>query len=225
MLWAEYNGRTLSDFYPCNDRDAMAIPLSLHRADSFWHHPWHSDLLAPYRELGHYTDQFMTLQRNLNALLVFLLAMVLLGGYGVQFFLHKQPCPLCMLQRLGMIGVASGALLNLKFGIRTAHYALCLLSALFGGSIALRQITMHICPGMPIYGVPIFGLNLYTWSFIVFVCSILMVALLLALFDPKESPKEAPLNAFSKSAFFLIFIVAFANVITTLMQCGLTSCE
>lgn len=165
------------------------------------------------------------LERDLNALLVIILATVLLSAYGVQFFAHEQPCPLCMLQRLGMLGVAIGGALNLYFGIRVSHYAVSLLSAIVGGFVALRQISLHVCPGTPSFGIPVLGLSLYTWSFIVFVCSALAIALLLFLYDPKESSeKPIPMNAWSKFAFAFIFIISFANIITTFTQCGWGPC-
>ena len=107
----------------------------------------------------------------LNLLLIFIICSVLMGAFYIQFVEHETPCPLCMLQRAGMVGVALGALLNLRFGISPAHYALSLLSCLTGGLVALRQISLHVCPQFPTFGIPVLGLSLYTWSFLVFVSS------------------------------------------------------
>lgn len=163
------------------------------------------------------------LARTLNALMIITLAGVLFAAYGVQFFEHEEPCPLCMLQRLGMVGVACGALLNLRLGIQPAHYALCLLSAVFGGSIALRQISLHVCPGFPVFGRPVLGLSLYTWSFIVFACVITLISILLFLYKP-EPKKLNALNLLEKAAFALIFLVAFLNIFTTFSECGFGLC-
>lgn len=164
-------------------------------------------------------------ERDLNALIIVIIGGILLGAFGVQIFMHEQPCPLCLLQRLGMIGVATGALLNIWFGVRMSHYGLMLLSALMGGFVALRQISLHVCPAFPKFGLPVLGLSLYTWSFIIFVCVVLAVALLLFLYDPKDSLEQPPsLNGWSKFAFGLIFLVTFANIITTLFQCGFGPC-
>lgn len=165
-------------------------------------------------------------QKNLNALIVFTITGILLGAYGVQFFGHEDPCPLCMLQRLGMMSVAASLLLNIRFGIRTSHYALALLSSLVGGIVALRQISLHICPGFPKFGFPVLGLSLYTWSFIIFACCVLAVALLLFLYDPKDKPDEnRQVNSWCMTAFLFIFLVTVANVITTFMQCGWGPCQ
>lgn len=167
-----------------------------------------------------------TAERNLNALLIIILSCVLLGGFGVQFFKHEEPCPLCMLQRLGMIGVAIGALLNLRFGIRSGHYGLSLLSAFFGGFVALRQIALHVCPGSPTFGTPFWGLSLYVWSFIVFTCSVVLITVLLLAFDRLDESKfPARLNGFGYLAFILIFLAAFVNIFTTFGQCGFGPCQ
>lgn len=166
------------------------------------------------------------LERDLNALVILILCGVLLGAFGVQIFLHEEPCPLCLLQRLGMIGVGSSLLLNVWFGVRPAHYGLALLSALTGGFVALRQISLHVCPGFSAFGIPVLGISLYTWSFFVFVCCGLSIALLLFLYKPNESDKEPQLLDFwGKSAFTLLFFVTVANIIATYWQCGLGVCQ
>lgn len=166
------------------------------------------------------------LQKNLNALLILILVGVLLSAFGVQFFEHEVPCPLCMLQRLGMIGVATAVLLNLRFNILTAHYAIGLLSALAGGFVALRQISLHACPGFSTFGLPVLGLSLYTWSFIVFVCCVAAIALLLFLYDPKSKETiHSEMNIWCRFAFAMLFLITVANVVTTFIQCGLSVCQ
>lgn len=166
------------------------------------------------------------IQKNINALIIFTICGILLGAYGVQIFLHEIPCPLCLLQRIGMMGVAASLALNIKFGIRPFHYGLALLCSLFGGTVALRQISLHVCPGFPEFGLPVLGMSLYTWSFFIFVCCVLAVAILLFLYNAREEEESAlTINRFQSVAFWLIFFVTFANVITTLIQCGLGDCE
>jgi disulfide bond formation protein DsbB len=165
------------------------------------------------------------LQKNLNALLILILSGVLLSGFGVQFIHHEEPCPLCMLQRIAMIGSASGAALNLFFSVRMSHYSLILISSICGGFISLRQISLHVCPGFSTFGFPVLGLSLYTWAFIVFVSTIAYVSILLCLYDPSQKEEATcSLNGVSKFACILILCITFANVITTFLQCGLGPC-
>ncbi|MFN4173980.1 MAG: disulfide bond formation protein B [Parachlamydiaceae bacterium] len=163
------------------------------------------------------------LQHYLNAIVVLIISSVILSAFGVQIFLGEMPCPLCYLQRAGMIGVAFSLCLNLKFGIRPQHYGLALLFILFGGAVALRQIALHVCPEFPKFGEPVFGISLYTWSFFVFVCSILAIALMLLLY--RKDQEEFTIEKWGYYTIGLIFFVSLANVVSTLGQCGFGSCE
>lgn len=164
--------------------------------------------------------------RYVNALVIYILSGVLLGAYYIEYLWHEDPCPLCFLQRLGMIGVAVGELLNVRFGIRVRHYALSFFSAILGISVSIRQITLHICPGFPKFGEPVFGLDLYTWAFIVFACVILGNSLLLCFYNPWKTPivpKE--MNWFFRISFILIFLITLGNIFSVLQVCGLGSCS
>ncbi len=166
-------------------------------------------------------------QRILNLVFVYVLCGVLLGAYGYQYLMHEHPCALCLLQRIGMIGVAIGPLMNMRFGIKMEHYAISLLSAIIGRIISLRQIALHICPEFPTFGEPILGYDLYVWAAIVFACSMFAVAVLLFLFGISRH-REVPAfwhSGWEKSAWFLVGIITIANIITTVDLCGLGFCD
>lgn len=163
--------------------------------------------------------------KNFNALFVIVLCVVLLGGYYLQFFRHQEPCPLCMLQRLGMIGIAIGLLMNLKFGIKPAHYALSLLAAIFSGAVSLRHIGLQVCPEFEALGKPILGLYPFTWAFLVIACSLLAISVLLFFYRPVvKSPKNPHIDIIGKAAFSLTFLLTAANVLTAIHICGLGTC-
>ena len=162
--------------------------------------------------------------RYMNALSILILSGVLIGAFVIEYGYHENPCPLCFLQRLFMIGVASGELLNLKFGIRMRHYAISFFSAVLGAGVSIRQITVHICPGEPSFGSPIFGLSLYTWAFLVFVCSILGMSLLLFFYSPKENATPRKMGWFPVFAFGLIFLITLANIYASFSLCGFGPC-
>jgi len=160
--------------------------------------------------------------RFLNTLWIYILVGILLGAYIYQEVEAEIPCPLCMLQRLAMICMAIGPMLNLRVKVSTVHYGISLLSCIFGGTVSLRQIALHICPGFPTFGIRIFGLELYTWAFLVFACSLLGLALLLFLYKREE---KRPLNLFEKGAFAAILLITLSNCITTFLECGLSACS
>ena len=109
---------------------------------------------------------------------------VLLGAFTIQFAQGEFPCPLCMLQRYGMILSTLGALwviMQARRGELTpARYAqglgLGVLGAAAGALVSVRQILLHIKPGDPGYGSPVMGYHLYTWALITFYVVILFVA-------------------------------------------------
>lgn len=155
-----------------------------------------------------------TFAKYINGMVILILSGVLLGGFYEQFYYHLEPCPLCLLQRLCMIGIACSELLNLRFGIQISHYAISYLSAVLGASVSIRQILLNIDPEKIPFGIPMFGLNLYTWAFIVFVCSIFGTTLLLFFYRPpsKERP-HLSLEWISVIAFTLIFLITLVNVV------------
>lgn len=167
----------------------------------------------------------LTFQRILNALIIITICGILLSAFGVQIFEGERPCPLCLLQRLGMLGVAASLALNLRFGIRPFNYGLGLLSCIFGGFVALRQVSLHVCPQFPKFGIPVLGMSLYTWSFTVFVCSVFAIALLLMFYNRNDEEKSQPLSNLDKFAIGFLILITVANVITTFLQCGLGVCE
>lgn len=151
---------------------------------------------------------------------------ILLGAFYFQFGLHENPCPLCLLQRMGMMGVIIGLSLNTFYGLRKEHFGVVILSALVGASFSVRQILLHICPvpGEPAgYGDPIMGLHLYSWGFIVFVISIVGSVIFLFLMDDTRIKDRKP-SLFEKGVFYLAILVIAVNFIATLFECQLGPC-
>jgi len=176
-----------------------------------------------YKLIG---DIMNRVEKIFNAILVVIIAGVLLGAFGVQVFKHEQPCPLCLLQRLAMIGLAIGALMNCKFGPSKAHYALSLISCIFGSFVSMRQFFLHVCPDFPTFGHPFWGLSLYTWAFLVFATSVAYISVLLLVFNKSRLDEERQhLNWFCQVAFAMLFLVAAGNVGWALYACQLGPCQ
>lgn len=159
-----------------------------------------------------------------NTLLILVLVGVLVSAIYQQYHGQGLPCPYCWLQRMGMLGMATTLLLNLRFGIQIKHYAIALLFAFTGGAVALRQISFHVCPNFSVFGKPVFGLSLYTWSFIVFCCA--AVALCIFLFFYKESQKKVKkMHLLDQLAFFGLLLVTAADCGLLYEQCGFGRCK
>jgi disulfide bond formation protein DsbB len=171
------------------------------------------------------------LARWINILALFALIGVLAGSLHLQFGIGEQPCPLCLVQRSAMIGLAIGPLMNLLWGMKPAHYALSILAAMVGGAASTRQILLHIAtPGDPGYGPAVMGLHLYTWAFITFAIAIVGCAVML-LWDAPFRRADAGIRgqrrgmrivAFTAITWVTLDLLVIA--ISVLPECGLGMC-
>jgi len=166
--------------------------------------------------------------RNLNALGLLTLSGVLLYALWSQIIDNELPCPLCLLQRLGFVGVMAGLLLNLTFGPRPAHYGLANLAALFGMAAALRQTALHIVPASDVYGPPLFGLHFYVWAFIAFFI-ILFALSVISSFKAQYVKYTAFVpfkqqNTLCRFALAITVGVVSLNVLSTFAECGPLAC-
>jgi disulfide bond formation protein DsbB len=153
---------------------------------------------------------------------------VLLVAFALQFVQHELPCPLCLLQRVAFVLCGFGFLLNLRFGSQPAHYGVTILSALFGLVVSGRQVLLHIVPGDKGYGPPVFGLHLYTWTFVFFAATLLGTALLLLLspreVERREGRHALPMGSLSSFAAWLLVLVTLANAVASFALCGPIEC-
>jgi disulfide bond formation protein DsbB len=162
-----------------------------------------------------------------NSISMLMVLSILMGAFYFQFGLHENPCPLCLLQRVGMIGVVFGLALNTYFGFRKEHFGVVILSAIMGSVFSIRQILLHICPiqGQPTgYGTAVLGMHLYSWAVVVFAMSVIgsVVFLFLAKDENKDS-KRKPMT-FEKIIFFLSIAIVLINVIATFFECNFGPC-
>jgi len=156
---------------------------------------------------------------------------VMLSAFYIQFGKGEFPCPLCMLQRYGMFLSTLGALfvvMQARRGVlTTSRYAqglgMGLIGALAGASVSVRQIALHITPGDPGYGEPVFGLHLYTWAFITFTIVMIFCGVMLML-APKSipvAPAAASVPRHLSTAIVWVFLaVAAANVVAIIVLEG-----
>jgi|GEM_PF-2226849 len=162
--------------------------------------------------------------RSLNTLAIYLFSLIITGAYIYQFTTGKNPCPLCMLQRLCMISASIGFMLNLRFHFDFKHYALVIGSCILGGSIAIRHLCLHLCPSFYENGEMVFGFHLYTWSLFIFIATLIGLFVLFLIHKKEDLKKARPLNLFEWGALLYMFLIAFADVITTFQQCGMSAC-
>ncbi|MES2203645.1 MAG: disulfide bond formation protein B [Pseudomonadota bacterium] len=167
------------------------------------------------------------LETLIQALEISGIALLLLMAYVFQFVFHELPCPLCLLQRVGFIGIACGFLLNLRFGFKPSHYAIILLFSFFTAIVALRQVALHILPGDSGYGSAIFGLHMYTWSFIVSVLILIFNSIILG-FDGQYAIEREKIMVKRKWIMHLLLLLIAAilvnNIVSVYFECGFMQC-
>jgi disulfide bond formation protein DsbB len=165
---------------------------------------------------------------------------VLVGAYVYQFSYRELPCTLCQLQRLAMLAIAFGAAMNLVLGPDPRHYGLCLVAALFGLGVSIRQTALHINPYFdtvagrpslspltnPPFGQAVMGLHLYVWGLVLFAAVILVVGIA-QLFRRQFGPAAGEPVWLGSLAHFgggLLFAIAGIETATTFLECGFGEC-
>lgn len=169
----------------------------------------------------------------LNAIDLLVISLVMIITFFLQFYLHELPCPLCLLQRVGLLAIGFGFLLNVHYRPRPGHYMFSLLAAVFTSFAALRQICLHILPGSGGYGGTLFGMHLYTWVFIACIVAIIYISIVLGFrtqytqllhAERIDEPTVGWQRALCHLAFFLFFGLVIANAVNVFMECGFKEC-
>lgn len=168
----------------------------------------------------------MNLLKFSNSICILIVCSILLGALYFQFGLHEDPCPLCLLQRMGMIGVIFGLSLNSIFGFDAKHFGIVIISAIIGAVFSGRQVLLHICNG-PLdsgYGTPVFGLHLYTWGVLIFIASILGSAVFLLFSNAFRTVTKHRMLNFEKYVVYLSTLIVLINIVATFFECQLGPC-
>jgi disulfide bond formation protein DsbB len=166
------------------------------------------------------------LNRTLDALALLGLSAILLVAFYYQFARGELPCPLCALQRVGFIVAGTGLILNIRVGYSPAHYALILLTSVVAAATSLRQIALHVVPGTGSYGSALFGIHFYTWAFVGYGMLVVFVAvmLLLAARTPAHERANRDTSPWINAACWLFILIAAANVVAFVLECGVGPC-
>ncbi|AIT09120.1 disulfide bond formation protein DsbB [Candidatus Francisella endociliophora] len=160
------------------------------------------------------------------------IAIIILMAFFFQFFMDEIPCPLCLLQRLGLLAIGFGFLLNMRFHVRPSHYALSLLAAVFTAFVSLRQIALHVTDPVG-FGSKILGLHMYSWVFVISMIAIIYIAIVMSYpeqYEIRKKPQEISeaknkkLKIFTHIIFLLFAFIVLANVTSTFVECGLHEC-
>ena len=94
------------------------------------------------------------------------IAAILTAAMTLQYGRGELPCPLCLLQRVAMLGVCFGLMQNFRTGFSDRNLGFSLLFAVFLLVVAVRQTLLDIYPrpGHEYVGSAILGLHMPVWS-------------------------------------------------------------
>jgi disulfide bond formation protein DsbB len=158
---------------------------------------------------------------------------ILSAAMTMQYAYGELPCPLCLLERLALFGVAFALIANLSGPYSSRWTGLALLFSLFLLIVSVRQTLLDIVPrpGHEYVGSAVFGLHMPVWSILIAVALIGAHALLLATVggeghmrgaDPARIPWVRRAGA---AAGLLILALAAVNAVSVVLQCGLGECH
>lgn len=162
----------------------------------------------------------------LNSLALAGICVSLLVAFFYQLVLGEIPCPLCMLQRYGLMLVGFGFFLNVRFGASAVHYAIIILSALTGAGASLRQVLLHIVPGTGGFGSEVLGYHMYTWGFVAFMSTIIFAAFMLIV-DRNRLSNQSFHGATWLASLLggLLLILGLGNLASNILVCGFAVCS
>lgn len=150
---------------------------------------------------------------------------IILVAVAAQFFLNEIPCPLCLLQRAGILAIGIGYLMNLMFGCRSRYIALATFAAIFTMFFATRQVLLHITPNSIGYGDIILGAHMYTW--VVVVCSTIVLwncLINLYLEGNCRKPENKILLTIGRITITIFILTIVLNISLTFLECGFGQC-
>lgn len=168
----------------------------------------------------------LDMAQRLNALGAIACALVIAGAWYFEFSTDEAPCPFCLMIRICFTGIAIGALLNVRYGVRAANYGLCLLFSVVGMVIAFYDVVSSYPPISSWGSTAFMGLHLPTWGFISFAAATALIGLMLfweTQFDPDVRTANTRPTAWrflADVAFVGITIITAGNVIIGYTVCG-----
>ncbi len=150
----------------------------------------------------------------------------LVVAFYYQVVMYELPCPLCLLQRVGLIIAGFGFLFNICFGQRNMHYGMVIFGCILTGVMASRQIFLHIMPDDLGYGSKLLGIHFYTWALIASVVIIAATAVVLSISEARVSGHPLKIHpGLSRIACWGFLLLIAANLTSTILECGSGQCD
>lgn len=170
------------------------------------------------------------LDRLVLLLMLAALAAILTMAMVLQVAFGEIPCPLCLLQRVAMLGCCFGIIQQLHAKESQRGAGIGLVFALLLLVISARQTLLDIVPrpGHAYVGQAVFGMHMPVWSVVIAVALLLGFAIRFALFGAPRAAAGPEASAMRRSAraleLYVVFMCAI-NFVAVVLQCGLGACH
>ncbi len=159
------------------------------------------------------------------------LAGILTFAQILQFAGGEIPCPLCLLQRVAMLGVCFGLIRDLRDQPLIHNAGLSMIFAMLLLVISVRQTLLDIYPrrGHEYIGSAIFGIHMPVWSVLIAAALLLAFALKFTVLGGGE--KLTPLKKFpalagaAKLLSLYVITLCVLNFVSVVVQCGADACH
>jgi disulfide bond formation protein DsbB len=166
-------------------------------------------------------------------LVMLVIAGILTAAMSLQYLKGELPCPLCLLERVAMLGVCFGIMLNFRRGFSYQNTGFSLLFAIFLLVVSVRQTLLDIYPrpGHAYIGSAIVGIHMPVWSIIIALTLLTAYAIKLSILGGDEYLRRAGVGAFpalKRAADILgayVIAICVINLVSVILQCGLGECH
>jgi disulfide bond formation protein DsbB len=159
------------------------------------------------------------------------IAGVLTAALYMQYERGELPCPLCLLQRVAMLGVCFGLMLNFRSGFSDRNLGYSLLFSVLLLVVAVRQTLLDIYPrpGHEYVGSAVLGLHMPVWSVLIAVALISAFALKLCIIGSEDGARAPDRRSIVGRLAIVVSLyvigLALVNFGSVVVQCGLGECH
>ncbi len=165
--------------------------------------------------------------------MLFVLAGILTAAMVLQYGAGELPCPLCLLQRMAMLGVCFGIMLQLRYGTSFRFSGIGLLFTIVLLIVSVRQTLLDIYPrpGHEYIGSAVFSLHMPVWSILIALALITAFAVQMMVWGGHEGRAVARIESYpvinGLATLLALYVLAVAtiNTASVFVQCGAGQCH
>ena len=160
--------------------------------------------------------------------MLLVLAGILTTAMVLQYAFGEVPCPLCLLQRVAMLGVCLAILRDLRGGFSHRNMGIAVLFSVLLLVISVRQTLLDIYPrpGHAYIGSAVLGLHMPVWSTLIATALLIAFGLrLVVLGDREAGPRWPGVARIGRAVGLYVAALCAINFVSVIVQCGFGQCH